>query len=341
MIRYLARRLASSPLLVALTVLDRARLVRPRAPRRRGDDDARAAGDARAGRPRSARRWVSTSRSRSRSAASCSNAVQGDLGEDFFTRRPVTDIVIDALAAHDRPRLLVDAAGDAAGDPARRAGGHPARLAARPRARDGVDRRHRHPVARRRARAAGRVRRAARAVPDHRHRLVLRSARLPPPPGAADASRWRWRGSATSPACCAPASSRSSARPYIRAATAYGLRSRMIFFRYALKNAFIPTLAVVGFGVATLMAGALFVEVIFSRKGVGIGPRRTPSRPGTTSSCRASSRSSPCCSSSSTCSSISPTGSSIRGCASRRRSSSCEAARSGCANWGRAVRARA
>lgn len=57
--------------------------------------------------------------------------------------------------------------------------------------------------------------------------------------------------------------------PYVRAARAYGLRDRMIFFRYALKNAFIPTLAVVGFGVATLMAGALFVEVIFSRKGIG------------------------------------------------------------------------
>jgi peptide/nickel transport system permease protein len=57
--------------------------------------------------------------------------------------------------------------------------------------------------------------------------------------------------------------------PYVRAATAYGIHNRMIFFRYALKNAFIPTLAVVGFGVATLMAGALFVEVIFSRKGVG------------------------------------------------------------------------
>lgn len=57
--------------------------------------------------------------------------------------------------------------------------------------------------------------------------------------------------------------------PYVRAARAYGIRNRMIFFRYALKNAFIPTLAVVGFGVATLMAGALFVEVIFSRKGVG------------------------------------------------------------------------
>jgi peptide/nickel transport system permease protein len=56
---------------------------------------------------------------------------------------------------------------------------------------------------------------------------------------------------------------------YVRVARAYGIRDRKIFFRYALKNAFIPTLAVVGFGIATLMAGALFVEVIFSRKGVG------------------------------------------------------------------------
>ena len=56
---------------------------------------------------------------------------------------------------------------------------------------------------------------------------------------------------------------------YIRAATAYGVDNRVIFYRYALKNAFIPTLAVVGFAVAALMGGALFVEVIFSRQGVG------------------------------------------------------------------------
>jgi peptide/nickel transport system permease protein len=56
---------------------------------------------------------------------------------------------------------------------------------------------------------------------------------------------------------------------YVRAATAYGVRNRTIFFRYALKNAFIPTLAVIGFGVASLMGGALFVELIFSRQGVG------------------------------------------------------------------------
>ncbi len=57
--------------------------------------------------------------------------------------------------------------------------------------------------------------------------------------------------------------------PYIRAATAFGVRRRVIFFQYALKNAFIPTLAVIGFGIASLIGGALFVEVIFTRKGVG------------------------------------------------------------------------
>ena len=165
----------------------RARLVRPGAPRRRGDGHARASGRRPSSSPRSARRWGSTSRCPEQvGELRVRNAVQGDLGEDFFTRRPVTEIVIDALAAHDRPGDLVDAAGDAAGDPARRAGGHPPRLGARPGAGDDVDRRHLHPVAGRRARPAHRVRRPARAVPDHRHRLVLRSARLPPPPRPAE-----------------------------------------------------------------------------------------------------------------------------------------------------------
>jgi len=56
---------------------------------------------------------------------------------------------------------------------------------------------------------------------------------------------------------------------YIRAATAFGVRRRVIFFRFALKNAFIPTLAVIGYGTASLIGGALFVEVIFTREGVG------------------------------------------------------------------------
>jgi peptide/nickel transport system permease protein len=56
---------------------------------------------------------------------------------------------------------------------------------------------------------------------------------------------------------------------YIRAAMAAGLRERLILYKYALKNALIPTVAVLGLGIGTLMGGALFVELIFSRPGMG------------------------------------------------------------------------
>ncbi len=56
---------------------------------------------------------------------------------------------------------------------------------------------------------------------------------------------------------------------YIRAAMASGLSQRQIFYKYALKNALIPTVAVLGIGVGNLMAGAVFVELIFSRPGMG------------------------------------------------------------------------
>jgi peptide/nickel transport system permease protein len=56
---------------------------------------------------------------------------------------------------------------------------------------------------------------------------------------------------------------------YIRAAMAAGLSRRLIFYKYALKNAIIPTVAVLGIGVGNLMAGAVFVELIFSRPGMG------------------------------------------------------------------------
>ena len=49
--------------------------------------------------------------------------------------------------------------------------------------------------------------------------------------------------------------------------SAYG--ERAIFYRYALKNAIIPTVAVLGVGLGTLMGGAIFVEVIFARPGLG------------------------------------------------------------------------
>jgi peptide/nickel transport system permease protein len=56
---------------------------------------------------------------------------------------------------------------------------------------------------------------------------------------------------------------------YIRAAMASGLSRRLILYKYALKNALIPTVAVVGAGIGSLMSGAVIVEVIFGRPGMG------------------------------------------------------------------------
>ena len=56
---------------------------------------------------------------------------------------------------------------------------------------------------------------------------------------------------------------------YIRTAYAFGLRERLIFYKYALKNAIIPTIAVLGVGMGNLLGGAIFIEVIFTRPGLG------------------------------------------------------------------------
>jgi peptide/nickel transport system permease protein len=56
---------------------------------------------------------------------------------------------------------------------------------------------------------------------------------------------------------------------YVRTAYAFGIRERLIFYKYALKNALVPTVAVLGVGLGTLLGGAIFVEVIFARNGLG------------------------------------------------------------------------
>ncbi|MDD3828199.1 MAG: ABC transporter permease [Anaerolineae bacterium] len=56
---------------------------------------------------------------------------------------------------------------------------------------------------------------------------------------------------------------------YVRAAMAAGLSRSQVFYKYALKNAIIPTVAILGIGVGNLMAGAVFVELIFTRPGMG------------------------------------------------------------------------
>lgn len=56
---------------------------------------------------------------------------------------------------------------------------------------------------------------------------------------------------------------------YIVAARAQGLPERTILFRYALKNAIVPTLTVLGLSFAYSLTGAFLVEVIFSWPGLG------------------------------------------------------------------------
>jgi peptide/nickel transport system permease protein len=57
--------------------------------------------------------------------------------------------------------------------------------------------------------------------------------------------------------------------PYIRTARAYGLSQTRITYMYALKNAFIPPLAILGLGVGRLLGGAVLVEIVFARPGLG------------------------------------------------------------------------
>lgn len=57
---------------------------------------------------------------------------------------------------------------------------------------------------------------------------------------------------------------------YVRSSRAAGLSEWLIRYKYALKNALIPTVAVLGVGLGSLMGGAVFVEIIFSRPGMGL-----------------------------------------------------------------------
>lgn len=56
---------------------------------------------------------------------------------------------------------------------------------------------------------------------------------------------------------------------YIRTARAYGIARRLITYKYALKNACIPTIAILGMGIGRLLVGAVLVEIVFARPGIG------------------------------------------------------------------------
>lgn len=56
---------------------------------------------------------------------------------------------------------------------------------------------------------------------------------------------------------------------HIRVARAYGIRPWRIYVVYALRIAILPTVTILGVGIGAMISGAVFVEVIFSRPGLG------------------------------------------------------------------------
>jgi peptide/nickel transport system permease protein len=56
---------------------------------------------------------------------------------------------------------------------------------------------------------------------------------------------------------------------YIETARAKGLRSRVVVFKHALKNAAIPVVTVLGTQVAFLLGGSVIVEQVFGISGIG------------------------------------------------------------------------
>jgi peptide/nickel transport system permease protein len=56
---------------------------------------------------------------------------------------------------------------------------------------------------------------------------------------------------------------------YVRTARSLGIGSHRIHYVYALRSAVIPVVAVLGVGLGHLLGGAIFIEVIFSRPGLG------------------------------------------------------------------------
>jgi peptide/nickel transport system permease protein len=56
---------------------------------------------------------------------------------------------------------------------------------------------------------------------------------------------------------------------HVRMARAFGLPEKRVVFRYALPIAVLPTITLMGVGMAYLLSGAVFAEVVFARPGIG------------------------------------------------------------------------
>ncbi len=57
--------------------------------------------------------------------------------------------------------------------------------------------------------------------------------------------------------------------PHVRTARAFGLPRRRVVYVYALRVAILPTVALIGVGFGKLLSGAVFVEIVFARPGMG------------------------------------------------------------------------
>jgi peptide/nickel transport system permease protein len=58
-------------------------------------------------------------------------------------------------------------------------------------------------------------------------------------------------------------------QPYVTTARAKGLNEHAVIVRHALKNAMIPVLTILGLQVANLLSGAVVIESIYARQGIG------------------------------------------------------------------------
>ncbi|HLJ65303.1 MAG TPA: ABC transporter permease, partial [Stellaceae bacterium] len=58
-------------------------------------------------------------------------------------------------------------------------------------------------------------------------------------------------------------------KPYITVHRAFALPPRLVFFKYALENAALPVLAVLGVGIGRMAGNAVLIEIIFARPGIG------------------------------------------------------------------------
>lgn len=57
--------------------------------------------------------------------------------------------------------------------------------------------------------------------------------------------------------------------PHIRTARAFGMKERDIIFGHALRVAIVPTISVLAIGFGSILSSAVFVESVFSRPGIG------------------------------------------------------------------------